>query len=112
MLIKGNELIRLFEKQIYDLHFWNIFKKKKLRERIDRVHNFDYYDKNTNGTYRIVEFFDPDLLVRNRIKSKLIVDGNEYIGKCLNCKIGGIFEIDPIEKIGQCYRCFTEFKLS
>ena len=110
-MIKGKDLIKIFKKQIDELHFWNILQKKKLRERIDRVHSFDYYTKDSDGTYRLVEFYDPDLDVRNKHKSKKIVDGNECVGKCLNCRTGVIFEIDPIEKIGQCHHCFTEFKL-
>jgi len=110
-MVKGTELKKIFESKMNKLCFWQILKKKKLRERIDRVHNYDYYDKNPDGTYRIVELFDPDLDIRDEHKRKEIMDGNECVGKCLNCKIGGIFEIDSIERIGQCHICFTEFKL-
>ena len=117
-MIKGKEILKRFEKLIDELYFWQILQKRKIKQRIETLESkglSNYYDKLEDGSYRLVEFYDPDLDVRNRIKEKEIMDGNEVVSSCPNCyknKFGGIFVIDPIEKIGQCNKCFTEFKLS
>lgn len=114
-MIKGIEILKIFEKQIDSSHFWQIFKKKKIEHRIERLQFLglhEYYNENQDGTYSKVEMFDPDKLVMNNKKMKEIMDGNRCVSKCLNCRYGAIFEVDPIEKIGQCHMCFTEFKLS
>ena len=111
-MIKGEKLIRKFEKEIKELHFWNVIKKRNLKERIERVSSFEYYSENSDGTFRKMDFYDPDIDVRNRIKQDKIREGNEVVSRCLNCRLGMIFNIDPLEKIGKCDSCFTEFKLS
>ena len=110
-MIKGTELKQLFQNQLNEIHFYKLFKKRKLRERIERVRSYEYYNENSDGTYRVVEFYEPDLDVRNKKRRRKIMDGNDSVGRCLNCKLGAIFNIDPIERIGQCNSCFTEFKL-
>ena len=111
--MKGTELLELFEAKTKKLSWYQISKCKKIERRIERLKilglNKDYWEHN--GVYTKCETFDPDISVRNRIKSKEITEGNDCISGCLNCKLGAIFEIDPIEKIGQCNVCFTEFKL-
>ena len=112
--LKGTELLKLFQKRKKNLSWWQILKCKKIDSKITRLKELglnDYYWE-FNDVWQRCETFDPDLSVRNKIKSKRITDGNECVSSCLNCKTGAIFEIDPMEKIGQCHICFTEFKLS
>lgn len=68
---------------------------------------YNYYDINKSKS---LEFADE--LTYCSHKRKEIVDGNKPISQCPNCPIGFIWETDNIEKIGQCDRCFEEFKLS
>jgi len=115
MDIKGTELLKILEKRKKKLSWWQIFRHKKIDRRIERLKELglnNYYWKIAEDVWQRSETFDPDLIVRNRIKSKEIMDANEPIGRCLNCEVGTIFETDPLERIGQCYMCFEEFKLS
>ena len=115
MNIKGTELLKILEKRKENLSWWQVFKHKKLDNRIQRLKELgltNYYWEIAEDVWRRAETFDPDLSVRNKIKTKEIQEGNECVSRCLNCRDGAIFEIDPIEKIGQCHMCFTEFKLS
>lgn len=113
--MEGRELLKLLENQRHELHFWQLFKKRAIQQRIESLnligvnHN---YTKNQDGSYRVIETFDPDLYVRYLIKRKEVMYNNEWVSKCLACEGGHIFEIDPIEKIGQCNECLTEFKLA
>ena len=112
--VKGTELLKLLEKRKQKLFWYQLFKRKKIESRIERLKEIglNYYYWEFNNVWQRCETFDPDLDVRNKKKMKEIMNGNDCVGNCLNCKTGAIFEIDPIEKIGQCYMCFTEFKLS
>ena len=114
MDIKGTELLKILEKRKKKLSWYQLFKYRKIESRIERLKELglNNYYWEFNDVWTRCETFDPDLLVYNRRKSKEIMDGNEVVSSCLNCKTGAIFETDPIEKIGQCNNCFTEFKLS
>jgi len=114
MNVKGTELLKIFEERKEKLSWWQVFKHKKIDSGIERLKELglnDYYWE-FNDVWKRAETFDPDLSVRNKIKTKEIKEGNECVGSCPNCKYGAIFEKDPIEKIGQCHDCFEEFKLS
>jgi len=114
MNIKGTELLKILENRRQKLSWYQLFKRRKIESRIERLKELglnDYYSE-FNDVWTRCETFDPDLSIHNRKKSKEIMDGNEVICSCLNCgKIGAIFETDPLERIGQCNRCFEEFKL-
>jgi len=113
MNIKGTELLKILENRRQKLSWHQLFKRRKIESRIERLKELglnDYYSE-FNDIWTKCETFDPDLQVHNRKKSKEIIDANEPIGRCLNCEFGTIFETDPLERIGQCNRCFEEFKL-
>ena len=113
MDIKGTELLKIFENRMQKLSWYQLFKRKKIKSRIERLKELglnDYYSE-FNDVWTKCETFDPDLSVRNSMKRKEIME-NECVSFCPSCgRLGAIFVTDNVERIGQCHICLEEFKL-